>query len=296
MSYIDEIDNQCPIRFTSKQKQKFQAFVRREIKELPVCVIRSGDNENIVIGDVQSARVIIGAHYDTPMASLFPNMIFPTNLFARIAYNLLTMLIMVIMSLFIGFGIGNILSLEYYIVVPITFLLLSVVLYQLYPNTHNLNDNTSGIATIFNIIKTNNNLKHVAFILFDNEEKGKKGSSSISKAFGTLNTKLVINLDCVGNGDRFLFISKKDYCLEEYQKLRSLNNPTFTFMTHQEGRVSSDYLSFSYGVSCVAVNSKGPLLYVPNIHTSADNYVDDKNIEQLTDFINIFLKEISNGN
>ena len=114
MSYVDKIDNQCPIRFTSKQKREFQAFVRREIKELPVCVIRSGDNENIVIGDVKSARVVIGAHYDTPMASVFPNMIFPTNLFARIAYNMLTMLIIVIMSLFIGFLIYYKLSLLFY--------------------------------------------------------------------------------------------------------------------------------------------------------------------------------------
>lgn len=296
MTYIDLIDDVFPVRHSVEQKKNFQNFIKQEITELPVCVLKTGKNENIIIGDMNKAKVIIGAHYDTPSASLFPNIIFPTSAIAKTIYLLVTNLVLVAIALLVGLLVYNAFNIAYYISIPIAYLSASLLTYQVFPNEHNLNDNTSGVATILSIIKTSNHLDNVAFVLFDNEEKGKLGSASLSKANAFLNNKLIINLDCVGNGEEFLFISKCNYDIEEFNVLKSLNTPKFRFITHKDGKVNSDYLSFKYGVSCVAVCRKRNIEYVPSIHTNADNYVDEKNIQSLTEFINNFLKEISHGN
>ena len=296
MTYIDLIDDVFPVRHSVEQKRNFQNFIKQNITELPVHVSKNGKNENIIIGDIQQAKVVIGAHYDTPSASLFPNIIFPTSTIAKIIYLLLTNSIIVLFSLLVGLVVYHAFNIAYYISIPIAYVLASILIYQTIPNEHNLNDNTSGVATILSIIKTSKHLDDVAFVLFDNEEKGKLGSASLSKAHTFLNNKLVINLDCVGNGEEFIFISKCNYDIEEFNVLKSLNTPKFRFITHKDGKVNSDYLSFKYGVSCVAVCHKKNIEYVPSIHTNADNYVDENNIQSLTEFINNFLKEINHGN
>ena len=76
-------------------------------------------------------------------------------------------------------------------------------------NTHTANDNTSGVITI---IEAACNMPEefrdrVCFILFDNEEKGLLGSKALAKKYKNIKqNKLVINFDCVSDGDYLLFL------------------------------------------------------------------------------------------
>ena len=81
--------------------QQFQIRKKREQKTAFIDLIKSyysdaiieeggfGKNRNIVIGNVDTAKVIFTAHYDTCAQLPFPNLIFPKNIFLTILYSVL---------------------------------------------------------------------------------------------------------------------------------------------------------------------------------------------------------------
>ena len=70
-----------PVRKTKKQKQAFRDAVQSYLKTIGYdSVIEKGSMgaRNVVIGNPESAKFLITAHYDTPAALPFPNLIFAT--------------------------------------------------------------------------------------------------------------------------------------------------------------------------------------------------------------------------
>ena len=65
------------VRKTKKQKQVFTAFLKEHIPQLQVQESGVFKCRNLVIGDPATARVILGAHYDTCPQLPFPNFITP---------------------------------------------------------------------------------------------------------------------------------------------------------------------------------------------------------------------------
>ena len=170
-----------------------------------------------------------------------------------------------------------------------------------FSNKNNYNDNTSGVATVLTIIDnlSPEALKNVAFILFDNEEKGKKGSMAYFKDHtAEMNEKFLLNFDCVGNGDNIIFIAQKGAMdSAEYSVLKKSftdeMNFTTDFCTYKDGDSNSDHKSFPWGVACIACKkSKKGILYTPNIHTPKDVVVDNGNVDFLTKNILNFVKNI----
>jgi Zn-dependent M28 family amino/carboxypeptidase len=172
---------------------------------------------------------------------------------------------------------------------------------KVFKNPCNYNDNTSGVATVLEIIDSlsDDELKNVAFILFDNEEKGKKGSSAYFKDHKDyMADKFVVNFDCVANGDNLIFIAQKDAVDSgEFKNLESSfeksDEFSLDFCTYKEANSNSDHKNFPKGVGVVACKrSKNGLLYTPYIHTSRDVVASDENIKYLSQNIIRFIKRL----
>ena len=101
--------------------------------------------------------------------------------------------------------------------------------------------------------------------------------------------KLVINFDCVGNGNTVVFIARPGaQALPTYPTLQQSFAGTQTYQTEfypsKGSQCNSDHKSFPCGVGCMACkrNKKG-VLYTPYIHTVKDVQASAENIAFLTE-------------
>ena len=300
--YLSEVNTLFPMRRSDEEKAKFFGFVVSELGKERVEKEGIDKNNNIVIGDVSEAKVIITAHYDTPAWSLVPNFMVPANKVIGLILNLLFPIITAFFSLAVAFGIGALLSLDDSLSLIIYLVLdfgIFLCMTRLFPNKNNKNDNTSGVATLLSLASNINN-KNVAFILFDNEEKGLLGSKAYNKKHKMLmEDKLVINLDCVGNGDNMIFIANEkaeksaEYSLlldafaeeDDYFKVYHISS--------KHGRANSDHKSFPCSVGVMAANEGGFVRFITGrIHTSKDTVANLENIEFLYNRLSQFLNNI----
>lgn len=302
-NYLKYLITNHPVRRKQKDKDLFIEYIKKETSKYNYnckCDDKS-EHKNIIIGNIDESEVIFTAHYDTPPKAIVPNIMMPRNPKIAKLYSFGIFIILALISLGLGYLISNLLHLEKEI-----FVLLYLVLYfgstflmfRTFDNKNNYNDNTSGVASILELIKASdnyNNIYHnnkVAYILFDNEEKGLKGSKYLAKENPNLNSKLIINLDCVGNGDTFIFICKdKAKDLEVLNKLKEYvtkinSNYKFEFYSTEGSFSNSDYKSFekSVGVmACIRRENKIIKYYTPRIHTNKDIIVCNDNITELVD-------------
>ena len=72
-----EILENYQVRKTKKQKNAFIAFMQAHISHMQVQEMGFPKSRNLVIGDPESAKVILGAHYDTCARLPYPNFITP---------------------------------------------------------------------------------------------------------------------------------------------------------------------------------------------------------------------------
>lgn len=308
MSYLDLINEKFPIRRKDEEKSKFLEFLSEESKKMGLSYVAEttsdGKNKNFVVGDVEGAKVVFTAHYDTPARSIFPNIMIPRNLPLFFSYQFLPVILMLLVSLPISYLVGMV-WLQDSRAYMLTFLALYYVLYFLMfrgpSNPKNYNDNTSGVATLLEIMRGQSAEEkgRVAFIFFDNEEKGKKGSKAYFKDHESLmKDKLLINFDCVGNGETVVFIAKEEAeKTEEYERLKGCFAPkdgyTAEFYPMRGSESNSDYKSFPLGIGCMACKrSKRGLLYTPAIHTAKDTVAKEENIEYIKSCTLKFIGEI----
>lgn len=294
MKYKDLILNNFMIRKNKKQKSSFIEKVKEIVKEkdLEVTIEKGAFGvRNIVIGDVGKAKVVFTAHYDTCAVMPVPNFITPTNIWIYLLYQVLIMIPM--------FGVPTIITWLFNLSFPgmeeIGLLLFDVLLFGMLfllmfgpANKNTVNDNTSGVLTILNIIsKLPLELKDkVAFVLFDLEEVGLIGSSEFaSKHKKEMKKKLVINYDCVSDGEKMLFIFSKK--AKEYLNLLSesyiSSNDVETQMVTKGAFYPSDQANFKYGIGVCAVIKGKKFEYIDKIHTKKDIVLREENIKYLTD-------------
>ena len=294
MNYLNEINKKYPVRRTEEQKNNFIKFTKDELTKYNVSVNAEtiDKHTNIIIGDVEKAKVIYTAHYDTPASSVFPNLMFPRNKILSYVYVFTYAFIIVFFSFVFAFLFKKIFNFNndaLIVVYLIIYFLLFYVCTRCVTNKNNINDNTSGVATIFTLVSGMKN-NNVAYILFDNEEKGKLGSKAYSKKYkDILKDKLIINFDCVGNGNNIIVVCKDKAINHEYYKLlnESLKpNEEFNVkMYSMKGSSSNtDFLNFECSLSVMACK-KSRLVgyYTPNIHTPFDTVASSKNIDFLTE-------------
>ena len=311
MSILKSIDQTHPIRNTEEEKAAFRgwAISRAESFGYTAKTEQNEKHRNVVIGDPESAEVVFTAHYDTPRRSLTPNLILPLNKKLFWAYNIGISLILVAFALAASNGIRTLSGYGQnekpgFLIWYLSYFVIFVGLFKFVlfgpKNRHNANDNTSGAAAVLDLAKSLAGDRRAAFILFDNEEKGKKGSKAYAKAHGELKeSKLVVNMDCVGNGEHFIIgASKKAKTQDLYPLFESVwrDAPPFLCSVHDAGSIAmnSDQKSFQCGIGiCACRDYKGIGLCTPRIHTKYDTVASYGNIQYLTDTLVRFVQRIN---
>ena len=248
---------------------------------------------NVVFGDPDEAEILLTAHYDTPASIGLPNFITPCNPAIFILWQILILIPFFAAALLAGFAVSLLTENQGLIYLAAYFTYMGMLLLMLVgpANRHNANDNTSGVVTLLEtMFSMPEQLRSkVCFVLFDLEEAGLIGSACYRKIHQTATDKQwVLNLDCVGDGDRIvLFPNKK--LKQEKKRLDQLQILTAScgkksIALHREGfaHCPSDQKHFPYGVGVMAFKQhKGIGLYCNRIHTARDTRLDPTNINIL---------------
>ena len=293
-----DVLKQFPIRKNKKQKQSFRDSVQAYAESLGYDVnIEKGSMgaHNVVIGNPETAKYLVTAHYDTPAAMPIPNLITPCNVWAFLAYQLFVAVFMILFVVIIGFAVEYLTEdgfLGYWAGYMSIWLFLVLMLVGP-ANQNNANDNTSGVVTVLETARSfpEEMRNRVCFVLFDLEEAGLIGSAAYAKAHkNQIKEQIVLNCDCVGDGDELMMFpnkkTKKDakvmddlrgICVVDGTKSMALREKGFSYYP-------SDQKHFPMGVGIAAFRrSKWAGLYCDKIHTKKDTVLEENNVSFLRD-------------
>ncbi len=293
------------VRKSKKQKDGFIEYVKSFAEEQGYSAnVEKGSfgSRNIVIGDPATAKAVYTAHYDTCPRLPFPNFITPKNIFFYLLYQILITAILLAVMFATAFGLGVLIGLiteavkmsEAAVDLLISFgtllayLLVFLLLLDGPANKHTANDNTSGVITLIEIMQAlpADKRSEIAFVFFDMEEMGLFGSSGFaSKHKKTMKDKLLLNFDCVSDGDTILFAVKqkakkyipaleRSFVPDDYFKVDIASKGVF---------YPSDQVNFKGGVGVASLKYSKKLrtLYMDKIHTKHDTVFSEANIEFL---------------
>lgn len=285
-----------PVRKSSKQKKTFRDAVLSYTRTLGYDgnVERgSMGSRNVVIGDPEKAKYLITAHYDTCARMPFPNLITPCSFLLFLAYQIFMVIVIFGAAIICGVAVGLLMNdAELAGIAAYLFVWLFLILMMVGPaNKHNANDNTSGVVTLLEIAWSmpGKCRDQVCFILFDLEEAGLIGSASYRKKHKKASeNQIVLNLDCVGDGDEILFFATKKLKKDEH-KMALLRRCGWrggekSIAIREKGFAvyPSDQSNFPYGVGiCALRRSRWAGLYLGRIHTRKDTILDVNNINIL---------------
>lgn len=291
-----DVRNAFPVRKSKKQKHAFRDAVQSYVTELGYEVtIEKGSMgaNNVIIGNPETAKYLITAHYDTPAALPIPNLITPCNAFTFILYQFVVVGLFVLSAMASGILIGVLLGSPEMgsAAAGIVYWAMLIAMLVGPANKHNANDNTSGVVTVLEIAKSlpESYRDQVCFVLFDLEEAGLIGSSSYQKAHKKFTaSQLVLNMDCVGDGNELVMFPTKKL-LKSTEKMELLRSITGTWgeksiAIREKGFAyyPSDQKNFPYGVGIAAFRrSSWAGLYCSRIHTKKDTILEETNVNIL---------------
>ena len=305
MKFKDEIFTNYMVRKSKLEKENFRKYVINQFQDsnLDVTIEHGNFNSNnIIIGNLDKAKVIYTAHYDTQAVLPFPNIATPTSLLATILYQGLLVVVMLAVLLGLEFLLIKILGPDSFLAafIPLIVCLLFLYLMLFGPsNKTTVNDNTSGVITVLNIasrIKDEDKDK-VCFVLFDLEEAGLIGSSAFqNKHKKILKDKLIINFDCVSDGDEALFVfnkGSKKY-LDDISKSYKGTDKVLSKMVYKGfSFYPSDQLNFRNAIGVCTVIRGKHFEYIDKIHTKKDTVFNEDNLNFLIDSSLEYIKKIS---
>lgn len=288
------------VRKTRAQKEAFRAYLCPLLRENgyePGVVSEKGftQSRNIIVGDPDTAKVIFTAHYDTCAVLPIPNFITPRS---HLWYGLYqALLVLLILALGI---LAELLCLFLWPDAPLplalglVYLVMFVCFWWMFfgpANRHTANDNTSGVVTLLSLLLDLPEALRgdVCAIFFDNEEKGLCGSGALAKRCKDAQKRaLVVNFDCVGDGDSLQFfptkaLKKEDATLDLLARCFAVDDDRKSSeVVRSFGLYPSDQVRFVRGVGVCALK-KNRLFgyYMGRIHTSRDTVLDARNVDLL---------------
>lgn len=284
-----------PVRKSRQQKEAFRQEVSAWLQNLGYEVHTengSFGSRNLVIGNPQSSKFLVTAHYDTCARLPFPNLITPCNFWLFLLYQIFVCAVLLLPAAAIGAVAGWLLhssGMGHYLFSILLWAELLLVLIGP-ANPSNVNDNTSGVVTLLELAGSlpTESRKDVCFVLFDLEEAGLIGSSSYqSKHKKETAHQLVLNLDCVGEGDEIYFfptgkLKKNPKMLLFLETLQgNFGQKSVTLRSKGFSIYPSDQMNFPYGVGICALNRCKAGLYLSRIHTPRDTILDENNVSTL---------------
>ena len=222
------------------------------------------------------------------------------NFFIYIVYQLLITALLLLpgtLAALAVFGIGALCSLNPDLTFFIAFLawyalliVFTIMLIVGPANKHTVNDNTSGVLTLIEILCAlpEEQRSRIALVFFDLEEVGLFGSASFFKRHKrAMKNKLLLNFDCVSDGEQMLFAVRKK--ARRYAPLLAQAFPCTEAVTVDVATrgvfYPSDQANFPCGVGVAALKYSRTLktLYMDRIHTKRDTVCRQQNIDYLTD-------------
>lgn len=301
-----DVLEQYPVRKSRSRKAAFRKDAAAYLKQHGYSVqMEKGamGARNLIAGDPETAEYLVTAHYDTCSRLPFPNFSTPCSLWGTLGFQLLIMLGTILLMLLIE-GITALITHNWLVSLWVSFAILVVLIPMMLigpANPSNANDNTSGVVALLTLAGElpESCRGKVCFVLFDLEEAGLIGSASYRKRHKEETAgQLIINLDCVGDGDELWMFPtggckrKKRYM----QQLRQICGVADGKSLHLRDKgfclYPSDQRSFPYGVGIAALrkSAKG-MLYLSKIHTSKDRICEMENINFLCDRLKALLSD-----
>ena len=285
-----------PVRKSGKQKEAFRSTVVSYLSSRGYDVAIEKGNlgvRNIVVGNPETARFLVTAHYDTPAALPFPNLITPCSVLPFLGYQVLTILIVFFIAFLPGLlllpsGISTAVASRIWLLCLYAVLALMLVGPA---NKNNANDNTSGVVAVLEIARSmpENYRKDVCFVLFDLEEAGLLGSAAYRKAHKKQSDhQIVLNLDCIGDGNEIVLFPTKVMKADasKMEHIRTITGAwgSKSISIREKGfaHYPSDQKRFPYGVGIAAFRrSRWAGLYLSRIHTKKDMILEETNVNIL---------------
>lgn len=290
-----EVQDAFPVRKSRKQKQAFRDAAVSYLQGLryPVTVEKgSFGSHNVIAGDPRTAKYLVTAHYDTCASMIVPNLITPCNLFTFVLYQLFVVLVVFIPAIAVGCLVAWLTKdqfLAYYAWYALVWV--NLILMMFGPaNKHNSNDNTSGVVAVLEMARSmpEDQRDKVCFVLFDLEEVGLIGSASYrSMHKKECNDQIVLNLDCVGDGDEIRFfptgkLKKNEAMMRALDKCcGTFGSKTVDIRRKGFAMYPSDQTNFPMGVGICALHKSKLGLYLGRIHTNRDTVLEETNINIL---------------
>lgn len=312
---MDEILEKYQVRKTNKQKTAFIEYLKDRLeksgfdKEKDITVEEKGHgivkSRNIVVGNPDTAKVFFTAHYDTCAVIPFPNLMAPTNLFLFIGYQIILSVMLLLIAALVAYPVLRITDnavAAYYAFLGMLLLMLYHLMFG-FRSTHTANDNTSGILLLTKILENlpAEEREKVCVVYFDNEEKGLLGSSFFAKKHGkTMRKRLLINFDCVGDGDNVVTMAKAAARGNELYPLftEALKNRekdadvVYLCRNMKFMMFPSDQANFNSGIGVCSLKKGFLGRYVARIHTPFDTKCREENITYLTKAMTEFVGKI----
>lgn len=311
----DEILARYEIRKSNKQKTVFIEYLKDRLAksgynpETDIIVEEKGKglfkSRNIVVGNPAEAEVLFGGHYDTCAWMPFPNFMAPTNPVLFWGYQILLVVMIFVLSAAIGFGIGLIFNNAdvAYNVSLVSLILIMIQMMVGFRNKHTANDNTSGIITLTRILEVlpEEQRKKVCVIYFDNEEKGLFGSSFFYKKHRKqIKNKILINFDCVGEGENIVTMAdrkcrkdkKYQLFVETLKQEAEGANVKYLCRKMKFMMFPSDQMNFKKGIGVCSLKKSPIGYYVSRIHTYFDTKCRKENVEYLTKAMGKFIEKL----
>ncbi len=285
-----EILEKYQVRKTKKQKTAFIEFMRAHFPNIRIQTDGLSNSRNIVIGDPNTAKIVFGAHYDTQAVMPIPNFIMPRSITVSILYAFVLIIPMFIVAGAVGKAADLIFN-DPGMVSFFTLLTYWAFLFLMIfdpANKHTVNDNTSGVITLIEMMSamTEEERAQSCFVFFDNEEKGLFGSSAFNKEYKeTMKEKLLINFDCVSDGDYLMLIPDKKHFSEQEENLKAafadVSDKTVLIVSTKFVYYPSVQKNFRKNIGVAAFKKSKLGLYMDKIHTPKDTVMDERNIEAL---------------
>ena len=288
-----EIFEKYQVRKNNKQKSAFIEYVNHLADEWGYSArIEKGTfgARNIVVGDPAKAKVVYTAHYDTCPVLPFPNFITPKCIALYLLYQV-GIIFGIFAAVAICIGVLAFLAEALNLGTDFTFWITELAYFGLLflliagpASKHTANDNTSGVTLLIDIMHDlpNEERDAVAFVFFDLEEVGLFGSMSFARKHKKeMKDKLLLNFDCVSDGENILFALRKG--AKKHQnaiKTAFEAKDSFKIDVATKGVFyPSDQMQFPCGVGVASLRStKGGLLYMNRIHTRRDVIYREENI------------------
>lgn len=277
-----------------KSKQQKTDFINLISGYMPVEVQSGGlfNSRNIIAGNLKEAKVVFTAHYDTCAVMPVPNFIMPKNLLLSVLYSMVIVIPLFALSAILN-ALLYIVTDNFWVHYIFSLGLIFGFLWLLMAgkaNKHTANDNTSGVITLCEIYSrlTEEQKQKVAIVFFDHEEIGLFGSSLFKKQYKDIMAdKLLVNFDCVSDGDNILLAVSKaaqPQYMDKISQAFTAQNKNIMVEKGEKVYYPSDQMHFKKHVAVAALkHNKFVGYYMDRIHTPKDTVFDERNIQLLAE-------------